>query len=128
MQACNFIKKETRTQVFSSEFWEISKNTFSYRALLVAASFGITTLPTRYFFSRNVEFKIQNIIVSFKNRKKLKQPSGGVLQGVLKNFAKFTGKHLRQSLFTCQEHLFHRTPTVAASEKRNSIAYQAKPN
>ena len=26
--ACNFIKKETLVQVFSCEFWEISKNTF----------------------------------------------------------------------------------------------------
>ena len=29
--AWNFIKKETLAQVFSNEFWEISKNTFSYR-------------------------------------------------------------------------------------------------
>ena len=28
-KACNFIKKETVAQVFSCEFWEISKNTFS---------------------------------------------------------------------------------------------------
>ena len=37
-QACNFIKKETLAQVFSCEFCEISKNTFSYRTPLVAAS------------------------------------------------------------------------------------------
>ena len=37
-QACNFIKKETLAQVFSCEFFEISKNTFSYRTPLVAAS------------------------------------------------------------------------------------------
>ena len=36
--ACNFIKKETLTQVFSCEFCEISKNTFSQRTPLVAAS------------------------------------------------------------------------------------------
>ena len=30
-EACNFIKKETLAQVFSWEFWEICKNTFSYR-------------------------------------------------------------------------------------------------
>ena len=36
--ACNFIKKETLTQVFSGEFCEISKNTFSQRTPLVAAS------------------------------------------------------------------------------------------
>ena len=28
LQACNFIKKETLAQVFSCEFYEISKNTF----------------------------------------------------------------------------------------------------
>ena len=27
-EACNFIKKETLAQVFSCEFYEISKNTF----------------------------------------------------------------------------------------------------
>ena len=37
-QACNFIKKETLAQVFSCEFFDISKKTFSYRAPLVAAS------------------------------------------------------------------------------------------
>ena len=36
--ACNFIKKETLAQVFSSEFCKISKNTFSDRTPLVAAS------------------------------------------------------------------------------------------
>ena len=37
-RACNFIKKETLAQVFSCEFYEISKNTFFYRTPLVAAS------------------------------------------------------------------------------------------
>ena len=37
-QACNFIRKETLAQVFSCEFCEIPKNTFSYRTPLVAAS------------------------------------------------------------------------------------------
>ena len=36
-QACNFIKKETLAQVFSSEFCEIAKKTFSYRTPLLAA-------------------------------------------------------------------------------------------
>ena len=35
---CNFIKKETLAQVISCKFWEIPKNTFSYRTFLVAAS------------------------------------------------------------------------------------------
>ena len=37
-EACNFIKKETLTQVFSCKFYEISKNNFSYRTFLVAAT------------------------------------------------------------------------------------------
>ena len=37
-KACNFIKKETLAQVFSCEFCEISKNTFSYRTPVVAVS------------------------------------------------------------------------------------------
>ena len=37
-EACNFVKKETLTQVFSCEFYEIYKNTFYYRTPLVAAS------------------------------------------------------------------------------------------
>ena len=36
-QACNFIKKETLAQVFSCEFFEISKNTFFYRTPPVTA-------------------------------------------------------------------------------------------
>ena len=37
-QACNFIKKETLTQMFSCEFCETFKKTFFYRTPLVAAS------------------------------------------------------------------------------------------
>ena len=37
-EACNFIKKETLTQVFSGELCEISKNTFFYRTPPIAAS------------------------------------------------------------------------------------------
>ena len=37
-QACNFIKKEALTQVFSCEFCKIFKNTYFYRTPLVATS------------------------------------------------------------------------------------------
>ena len=37
-EAWNFFKKKALTQVFSCEFWEISKNTFPYRTFRVAAS------------------------------------------------------------------------------------------
>ena len=45
-KACSFIKKETLAQVFSCEFCEISKNTFSYRTPLVAASVSIMLYST----------------------------------------------------------------------------------
>ena len=44
-QACNFIEIETLTQVLSSEFCEISKNTFSYRTPAVAASPEVYSEP-----------------------------------------------------------------------------------
>ena len=44
LQAEAFIKKETLAQVFSCEFCEISKNTFSYRTPLVATSGNSTKL------------------------------------------------------------------------------------
>ena len=37
-KACNFFEKETWAQEFSCEFCEMSKNIFSYRTSLVAAS------------------------------------------------------------------------------------------
>ena len=38
LHACNFIKKETLAQVFSCEFYEISKNTFFTKHLRATAS------------------------------------------------------------------------------------------
>ena len=38
-EACKFTKKEDLAQVFSCEFYEISKNTFFYRTPPVAAPF-----------------------------------------------------------------------------------------
>ena len=42
--ACNFIEKETLAQLFSCEFYEISKNTFFHRAPLVATSVSFKKL------------------------------------------------------------------------------------
>ena len=38
IQSCNFIKKETLVQVFSCEFCDISKNTYSHRTPPMAGS------------------------------------------------------------------------------------------
>ena len=53
--ACNFIKKEALAQVFSCEFYEISKNTFSYKTSPLAASvvlFGLHEQLTNNFSLR----------------------------------------------------------------------------
>ena len=49
--ACNFIKKESLAQVFSCEFCEIFKSTFSYRTPLVAAS-------TLLYFAQEINLQI----------------------------------------------------------------------
>ena len=69
------LKKETLAQVFSSEFWKISKNVFSYRTPPVAASVCCLLL----FRSSHQRCSVR--------------------KGVLRNFTKFTGKHLRRSPF-----------------------------
>ena len=43
-EACNFIKKETLAQVFSCEFFEISKNTFFTQHLWATASISEMSL------------------------------------------------------------------------------------
>ena len=57
-QASNFIIKETLLQVFSSEFCEISKNTFFYRTPPVAASviIGSRVLEPQKFFFREIPY------------------------------------------------------------------------
>ena len=45
---CNFINKETPSQVFSCEFCEISKNTFLYRTHAVAASVDCLNDASRF--------------------------------------------------------------------------------
>ena len=50
-QACNFIKQETLSQVFSWEFCEISKKIFFTEHVLAIASINITTLVKIILFS-----------------------------------------------------------------------------
>ena len=63
-QACNFIKKETLTKAFSCEFYEISKNTFSYWTPPVAAS---------------VVSEVDSGILHYFNGQNVKPATGGVL-------------------------------------------------
>ena len=63
--ACNFIKKETLAQVFSYEFFEISKNTFLHWTLLVAAS-GQHYFPTPLFKRSRFKLSPNPYIINIK--------------------------------------------------------------
>ena len=74
---CNFIKKETMTQVFSFKFCE----TF------------VTSVVSRIYAVDKVTSVVQLLVQSQKQ-----PPECSVKIGVLRNLANFTGKHLCQSL------------------------------
>ena len=63
-EACNFIKKETQAQVFSCEFCQISKNTFSYRMPLVAASNNVR-VNQGGFTKKEIQLNFCSIFSSF---------------------------------------------------------------
>ena len=61
MRLCNFIKNEALPQVFSCQFCEISKNTFSYRTPPVAASvYGWAFVLLQQENSPNLHFEQNN--------------------------------------------------------------------
>ena len=77
-QVCNLIKKEALAQVLSCEFCEIFKNTFFTEHLWTTASM---TLKYEILIARSSH---QRCFIK---------------KGIIKNFTKFTGKHLCQSPF-----------------------------
>ena len=89
-EACNFIKKETVTLVFSCEFCKISKNTFSHRTPLVVASedfFAIVlknlSIPQHEDPSVNKDHIEDPILKSIEKcifKKSMKLVQGGVLK------------------------------------------------
>ena len=96
VSACNFIKKETLTQVFSCEFCAIANNTFFYR-----------TFPCDYF-SKQQELRSSLVTLyshdaypNNETKKKIQKLPSEVFykKGVLENLAKFTGKQLIQRFF-----------------------------
>ena len=68
-EACNFIKKETQAQVFSCEFYEISKNTFPYRTPPVAASGRyLEYILKRIFIGKNrSSYSFKKLFIIFSN-------------------------------------------------------------
>ena len=78
--------KKTMVQLFFCEFCEISKNTFSYRTPLVAASGrGLLEIKPPSNHKKNLKLSSPSEVFSKK--------------GILRNFAKFIGKDLCQSFF-----------------------------
>ena len=53
-EACNLIEKESLTQMFSCEFWKISRNTFFTEHLWTTASESIKTFTYLYYLARQV--------------------------------------------------------------------------
>ena len=86
-QACNFIKKETLAQVFSCEFWNISKNTFFTEHIRTTASGeSFKIIIQSPYLHRSI------------NLYRSSRPEVFCKRGVLRKFAKFTGKQLWQRL------------------------------
>ena len=117
---CNFIKNEALSQVFYGEFCEISKNSFYYRTPLVAASVGgLLRLPSEshqvflnrfpiksfgilsFWYEHETERTLHRLKQSpevFYKKRCFSHQRCSVRKGILRNFGKFTGKHLCQGL------------------------------
>ena len=124
--ACNFIKKEALAQVFSCEFCESSKILTQQIWWLLLQ--GDKSKKYEYIFYRIPSSWLQTIqyICVYRQKTHLilpvlildedrsSRPEVFCKKGVLRNFGKFTGKHLCQSLFFdkvfscefCTEHLW----------------------
>ena len=118
--------------MFRNEYYKIFKASFSNRAPLVAASaenYRIFAFNTRH----------TSIMERFAKTLQKQPPELFCEKGVLRNFTKFTGKHLHQSLFFKKEAMVHvlscefckisentfssRTTPVAASNILYSLYY-----
>ena len=120
-QASNFIKKETLTQVFSYKFCEISKNTFLQNmsgwlllteiwlpysfwekklSIIVCQVFWNRSKPENEYSSKTLDANyIWNEWIKIRFLFRNSHQRCSVRNGVRKNYAKFTGKHLCQSLY-----------------------------
>ena len=105
-EACNFIKKETLTQVFSCEFCEVFKNTFFHRTPPAASVYEMQhrsemgysrNMIWKKMFIRLPEFRMKNFYLTkpYKVLNSVQQKLGNhrsthrrwsIKKGVLKNF------------------------------------------
>ena len=79
------IKKESLAQVFSCEFCEISKNTFSYRTPPLAASGNtfLSEVNILYNFNQDLHQITQQMCLSHLTDKILKGFDGDLLTGMI---------------------------------------------
>ena len=109
-EACNFIKNETLTQVFSCEFCEVFKNTFFHRAPPAASVYEMQhrsemgysrNMIWKKMFIRLPEFRMQNFYLTkpYKVLSSIQQKLGNhrsnhrrlsIKKSVLKNFRSAT--------------------------------------
>ena len=108
-QTCNFIKKETLVQVFSCEFCEISKNTFSYRTPPVTASglvlYLFITHPCIFFIFHQVvrkPFKFINNGLQTNETLVMKRTSPVFSRYFCIHFRPSLGKVFKQFLYKYQ--------------------------
>ena len=73
IKACNIIKRQTRAQLFSYEFCEISKKSFSYRTPPVAAFVSTKQLS----FRECVKVKMHNENKNEKLKEQVKESFRG---------------------------------------------------
>ena len=116
--ACNFIKKESPVQVFSREFNKYLRVPF-FVSQFTIGNCKIYDIHLTFKWRVKSMFKNRKNLVSISSlgrqtvqRRKKSRSSRPVVfckKGVLKNFVKFTGKHLPWSLFFAK---LLRTPTL----------------
>ena len=105
------LKKETLTQVFSSEFYEISKNTCSTEHLWTTASDISVELPKNYQYNHSLKIKFLVFCKDFvtiliecfwfiwHRKNTLKLPKW--LLPAIASVSLWKGRKLRWSLFCC---------------------------
>ena len=105
LKACNFIKKRLQHRCFCCEFCDIFENNLFYRIPLVAA-FRVNRRCPLWKLLEACNF------IKKEATKELEKQSSKVFykKDVLKNFTKFTEKHLCHTFFTTflKKRLWHR--------------------
>ena len=113
---CNFNKiKVTVDEFYLQTFWNIANGNWLYENWIEMKKFLFARENTPHYIWKMLKIILFYSFLSFFDSSRTHHPRCSVKKGVLKNFAKFTGKHLCQSLFfnkvaglRLQKELWHR--------------------